>query len=318
MSEGIIMKSDGNKTLAQIQAEVAAFEANPIAPNAPDIHTPPAVNAPAPVATPEKAALPEPGKTPPVTEPAKPTQQPKEVAEKVASETPKAAEPVKEQKDWKAAYEGLQRSYNKRFVEDKKVETAPAEKPPVPPTLPPTLGEITPEIAKMLETESEKNPWKAVDDLIRLRLGQVVTPVASRLQSLDAEREGQARAESFRVLVQDEGHEWLQTEDGFAKVAAVWEKYPELRNTPDPVRSALGYIPNIPSNAQQRGPAQSTGLTPILGASGAVPPVTSTPAASKVDKLATMLTEVQRLQSLGAVQESRNLLAEMDKIERGI
>ena len=125
-------------------------------------------------------------------------------------------------------------------------------------------------------------------------------------------------ASSPGCSAEDEGHEWLQTEDGFAKVAAVWEKYPELRNTPDPVRSALGYIPNIPSNAQQRGPAQSTGLTPILGASGAVPPVTSTPAASKVDKLATMLTEVQRLQSLGAVQESRNLLAEMDKIERGI
>ena len=315
MSEGIIIKSDGNKTLAQIQAEVAAFEANPIAPDAPDIPTPPALNAPAPATPPEKAALPAPGKTPSAEETAKPIQPPQETAEKAVSETPKPAEPVKDT-DWKSAYEGLQRKYNKSFIE-KKTEAAAAEKPQAPVAAhEDLLDDITPEFKQKVLTDLEKDPVETLIKLARAISRKEVMPVRSRMEAADFERQEAGKLAGLDRLA-NEGHEWLKTEDGLRKMEAALNENPELWKTKDPYRAALGFIPDIPSKAGPRGPAQSTGLTPMLGASGALPPTVSTPAVSKVEKLTAMQEQVALAQSRGFWDEAKRLLTEMDKIERG-
>lgn len=312
MSEGIIIKSDGNKTIDQLRAEVAAFEANPVAPGAADVSTPPTGNAAATVTPEEKAAIPEPEKTPPAEETAKPAQQPKETAEKVASETPKAVEPVKDT-DWKSAYEGLQRKYNKTFVERK---AEPQDKPQAPTPSVNAVDDLTPEIEQRIIADLEKNPAKTLISLIREISRSEVNPIRSRLEADDFQKQEAAKLAGLDRLA-SEGHEWLKTADGLRKMEAVLTDNPELWKTKDPYRAALGFIPDIPSKAGQRGPAQSTGLTPILGASGALPPTVSTPAVSKMAKLETMQAEVTLAQSRGQWEKAGKLLAEMDQIERG-
>ena len=312
MSEGIIIKSDGNTTLEQLKADVAAFEANPVDPGAPDVATPPVVSAAAPETPTEKAVLPEPEKTPPAEEHAKPVQQPKETAEKAVSEPPKAAEPVK---DWKAAYEGLQRSYNKRFVDEK--AKAAEVKPQAPaPVQDETLGELTPELRKRLDADSEKDVWGTLDKLITTRISQAVTPVRSKLDAAEFEKLEAAKLAGLDRLA-NEGHEWLKTEDGLRKMEAALTENPELWKTKDPYRAALGFIPDIPSKAGQRGPAQSTGLTPMLGAGGAMPPTVSAPAVSKLAKLESLNKEVGLAQSRGQWDKASQLIKQMEEIDRG-
>jgi hypothetical protein len=314
MSEGIVIKSDGNKTLAQIQAEVAAFEANPVAPGAPEVSTPPTVNAVAAVAPQEKAALPTPEQTPPAEEKA-PDQQPKETTVKAPAETVQAAEPVKET-NWKAAYEGLQRKYNKTFIE-KKAETQTGEEVRLPePYSNEGPGTITPEFRKRIQEDLEKDP---VDALIKLNLAIIrkeIQPVASRLEAADFEKQEEAKLAGLDKLA-NEGHDWLKTEDGLRKMDAVLSENPELWKTKDPYRAALGFIQDIPLKAGQRGQAQATGLTPILGAGSALPPVVSAPAVSKVDKLQGLLSEMNKHLSRGDVMSAQKIQAQMDEIDRG-
>jgi hypothetical protein len=308
MSEGIIIKSDGNKTLAQIQAEVAAFEANPVDPGAPDVSTPPVANAPAPVTPPEKAATPDPG-TPPATEPAKPTQQPQETAEKVVSETPKATEPVK---DWEAAYKGLQRTIDKVQKENSELKagTPKAQEAPI------EADVFTPESKARFSQDVEKDPVEAIARLVRSITAQEVTPLKSKFEANEAEKLEASRIASLDALAK-EGHEWLKTTDGIEKMKSVMVANPELWKTKDPYRAALGFIPDLPSKAGQRGPAQSTGLTPILGAAGAMPPTVSAPAMSKMAKLESLQQEVVTAQSRGQWDKAGKLLKEMDEIDRG-
>lgn len=313
MSEGIIIKSDGNKTLAQIQAEVAAFEANPVDPGSPDITTPPAVVANAPAAPTEKAATPAPGTTPPAEEPAKPAQQPQETAEKVASETPKVAEPVKAT-DWEAAYKGLQTKYNKAFVEKKEGSQEAAK--PIPPAQDEHLEVLSPEFKQKFVADLERDPVDALVKLNRAITRQEVMPIKSKFDAAEARQLESARWEGLDNLVK-EGHEWLKTEDGLRKMETVFNDNPELWKTRDPYRAALGFIPDVPSKAGQRGPAQSTGLTPMLGVSGAMPPTVSAPAVSKMAKLESLQVEVMQAQSRGQWDKAKQLLDQMGEVERG-
>lgn len=303
MSEGIIIKSDPNQTLAQIQAEIAAFEANPVDPGAPDVSTAPTVTAPATATPPEKAALPT-TVTPQTTEPAKPTQQPQETA----VQAPTGAEPVKET-DWKEAYKGLQKKFNEKFMEKKS-----AEKTAVQSSFDEFPNELTPELIKQLDADSEKNPWVAVDKLIRARLSQNLTPVKSELDEISFERKQTATLTGLDRLAQK--HEWLKTPEGIARMEQVLSENPELWKNKDPYRSALGYI-DIPSKTQQPSQAQTTGLTPMLGAGGVVPTAVSTPAVSKVEKLATLNEQAELFMSRGQIAKAKEILAQMDEIDRG-
>jgi len=315
MSEGIVIRSDGNKTLAQIQAEVAAFEANPVEPGASEPSTVPAVNAQATATPQEKAELPKPEQTPPAEEKAVPPQQSKEATDKAASETPKAAEPVKET-NWKAAYEGLQRKYNKTFIE-KKAEPKEEEKAsPVQPSLEESLEDITPEFRNQIIADLDKDLVGTLIKLNRAIARKEVMPVRSRLEAADFERQEAAKLSGLDRLA-EEGHEWLKTEDGLRKMEAALNENPELWKSKDPYRAALGFIPDIPSKAGQRGHAQAMGLTPILGAGAAMPTVVSAPAVSKMAKLETLQSEVNLAQSRGQWDKAKQLLVQMDEIEKG-
>lgn len=309
MSEGIIIKSDGNKTIEQIRAEVAAFEANPVDPGAPDVSTPPAVIAPATATPTEKAATPDPVTTPPATEPAKPTQQPQETAEKAASEPQKAAEPVK---DWEAAYKGLQAKYNKTFIE-KKAEGAVVAPPPPQVERPEILS---PESKQRFASDVEKDPVDAIVRLVESITDHRIKPIQSKFEATEAQNLEASRIQNLETLVK-EGHEWLKTPDGIRKMESALSENPELWRTKDPYRAALGFISDIPSKAGQRGQAQSTGLTPILGAAGAMPPTVSAPAVSKMAKLETLQVEVMQAQSRGQWDKAKQLLDQMGELERG-
>lgn len=298
MSEGIVIKSDGNKSLEQIKADVAAFEANPVEPGAPD--STPAELAPAAV-TPEQDVLPTP-ETPPEKEKT-PDQQPKVTAEKAVS----TAEPVKET-DWKAAYEGLQRKFNKAFVEKKEPKEVP--KPPM------SFDGIAPEIEQRIVADLEKAPVQTLVNLIREISRNELDPIKSRLDLDDFQKQEAAKLSGLDRLA-SEGHDWIKTGEGLRKMEAVLTENPELWKTKDPYRAALGFLSDIPSKAGQRSSAQTTGLTPILGASGAMPPAVSTPAASKVDRLQGLLTEMNRQLSRGNIQKAQQIQAEMDEIDRG-
>ena len=314
MSEGIIIKADGNKTLAQMQAEVAAFEANPVDPGA-AVSTPPPADAVAPVTPDGKAALPEPGQTPPAAEQAKPDQQPKEATEKAATETPKAAEPVKE-KDWKAAYEGLQRSYNKKFLEEKAQPKQGETPKTVAPSLEENLDNVTPEFRNQIIADLDKDLVGTLIKLNRAIARNEVMPVRSKLEAADFEKQEVAKLAGLDRLA-NEGHEWLKTEDGLRKMEAALNENPELWKSKDPYRAALGFIPDLPSKAGQRGQAQAMGLTPILGAGTALPPVVSAPAVSKMAKLESLSGEVAQAQSRGQWDKAKELLKQMGEIERG-
>jgi hypothetical protein len=307
---GIIIASDPNKTLEQVRAEVKAFEANPIDPFAPNVPTVPAEKTPAPAPSPEKAVLPAPDKTPPVEEKPKPTQQPQEPAEKVAP----ATEPAKET-DWKAAYQGLQREFNKKFQE-KKAEASGTEKAPATAPLEEGLDDITPEFEKQIIADLEKDPVRTLIKLNRAIARKEFDPLRSKLDAADFEKQEAAKIQGLEKLV-GEGHEWLKTPEGQRKMEAVLNENPELWKTKDPYRAALGFISDIPPKAQQPGTAPSTGQTPILGAGGAMPPAVSTPAVSKVDTLMTMQKEVELLQSRGQMAEAREIMKKMDALQRG-
>lgn len=314
MSESIIIKPDvGNKTLADIQAEVAAFEANPVDPGAPDASTPSAENAPAAVKPQAKDALPEPGQTPPAEEKA-PEQQPKETTEKAATETPKAAEPVKET-DWKAAYQSLQRKFNKAFVE-KKAEPQPVETPKaVEPVHDVGYGDLSPEGEKRLLADLDKAPAKTLVSLIREITRNEINPIRSKVEAADFERQEIAKLSGLERLA-NEGHEWLKTEDGLRKMETALTENPELWNSKDPYRAALGFIPDVPLKAGRRGQAQATGLTPILGAGVAMPTVVSAPAVSKVDKLQGIMADIEKALARGNVKRAQELQAQADEIDR--
>ena len=303
MSEGIIIKSDPNKTLAQVQAEVAAFEANPTALFAPDVPTVPTVNAPATATPPEKAAIPEP-KPPTVEEPAKPTQQPQETAVKASTE----AEPAKET-DWKGGYKGLQRKIDQL---QKEIASKETPKPP----LEDEIENLTPEFKQKLVADLEKDVPETLIKLIRAVTRKELNPVRSKVEASEHERLQTAQLNGLDRLV-GEGHEWLKTPDGLAKMEAALDENPELWKTKDPYRAALGFISDIPSKAQQPSRAQTTGLTPMLGAGGVVPTAVSTPAASKVDTLISMQAQVELFQSRGQMDKANQLLKEMEAIERG-
>jgi hypothetical protein len=220
--------------------------------------------------------------------------------------------------DWKAAYQGLQRQYNKAFVE-KKAESAPkAEVQPEPVPAPQQSAplSLSPEFKKQFMADLEKDPVEAIVKLNQLMIREEVSPIKSKFEATEAQQIEAQRLAGLERLV-GEGHEWLKTPDGLQKMSAVLNDNPELWKTRDPYRAALGFISDIPSKAGQRGPAQSTGLTPILGASGAVPPVVSTPALSKLEKLESLQKEITTLQSRGQMAEAREKLKEMDKIDRG-
>lgn len=315
MSESIIIRSDdGNKTLAQVQAEVAAFEANPVDPGTPDASTPSAGNAPAAVTPQEKAAIPEPGQTPPEKEKAA-DQQPKDAAEKAATETPKAAEPAKDT-DWKAAYEGLQRKFNKAFVE-KKAEPQAAEAPKVAgPIFSPGLGDLSPEAEQRFLSDLEKAPAKALVSLIREISRDEINPIRSKVEAADFEKQEVAKLAGLDRLA-SEGHEWLKTQDGLRKMETALTENPELWNTRDPYRAALGFISDIPSKAGQRGQAQAVGLTPILGSGSALPTTASVPAVSKVEKLQGLVSEIEKSLARGNVKRAQELQAQADELDRG-
>lgn len=299
-------------SIEELKAQVASFEANPVAPDAPNTPSETTVAAATPQ---EKAALPKPEPTPPIEEKAKPAQQPQETPEKVASEPPKAAEPEKIT-DWKAAYKGLQQKFNKAFVE-KKAEPKEETKPPVVSAPEDEIpADLTPEFIKLLETDSEtKNPWIAVDRLVRARLQQTIAPVKSKLDAVDSEKRNEAQLKGLETLA--ETNPWLKTPEGMQKMADVFAENPELWKTKDPYRAALGFISDVPSNARQSGPAQSTGSTPMLGVAGAVPPVVSTPAASNEDALTKLMQEMNTFLSRGDVKSAKEIEAKMDKITRG-
>lgn len=313
MSEGIIMTSDRNTTIEKLRAEVAAFEANPVDPGAPDAATTQAVNANAPETSPEKAALPEPEKTPPAEETAKPTQQPQETAEKVASET-KAAEPMKEP-DWKTAsqslYKTLQRKMDEVDKERQRLQATPAATQPLE-----EKDILSPEFKQKFVADLEKDPVEALVRLSRAISRQEVMPIKSKFEATEAAQLEADRLSSLDRLAK-EGHEWLKTGDGLRKMETALSENPELWKTKDPYRAALGFIPDLPSKTGQRGPAQSTGLTPMLGASGAVPPSVSAPAVSKMAKLESLNEAVGLAQSRGQWDQAKKLLAEMDQLERG-
>lgn len=303
MSESIIIKSDPNQTIEQLKAEVAAFEANPVDPGAPDVPTVPTVNVSATVTPPEKAALPTPA-TPPVTEPAKPTQQPQETAVKATT----VAEPAKET-DWEAAYKSLQTKYNKKFVEEKGKES---EKP----SREELIENITPEFKQKLASDLEKDAVETIIEIARAVSRKELNPVKSEVEASKYERQQMAQLSGLDRLVK-EGHEWLKTPDGLAKMEAALNDNPELWKTKDPYRAALGFISNIPSKAQQPSNAQTTGLTPMLGAGGVVPTAVSTPAVSKVEKLAALNAEADIALSRGNNKRVQELLAQMEEIDRG-
>lgn len=316
MSEGIEMKLEGGKTLAQIQAEVAAFEANPVDPGAPNDSPVPTLNATAPATPPEKGAPLDPAKPPLAEDSAKPAQQPKETTEKVASETPKAAEPVKDDTDWKKRFLDTRKKLNEVIQEKADVESKTETERPLPAA--PTHEfpyELSQELRKQLDSDSEKDVWGTVDKLIRTRVNQIVTPIASKFAMNEAQERDNAISKSLDSLV-SEGHDWLKTEEGWRKINSVIEEN-GLQNTRDPYRAAMGFIPDISSKAGQRGQAQSTGLTPILGASAAVPPVVSTPVVSKVDMLTGLLGEIEKALARGDVKKAQKIQAQMDEIERG-
>lgn len=311
MPEAIVMKSDGTKTIEQIRAEVAAFEANPVDPGAPNASTAPTETPVSPVVTPEPPATPKP-ETPSVTEPVKADQQPKETPGQAASEPPKAAEPVK---DWEAAYKGLQAKYNKAFVENK-AGAQVAEVTPIAPPVTEAPGVLTPESRKQFASDVDKDPVYGIEKLVVSIIQREIGPIKSKVDATEAEKIEASRIANLERLV-SEGHDWLKTPDGIRKMEAALSANPELWKTRDPYRAAMGFIPDIPSKAGQRGSAQSTGLTPILGASGAMPPAVSTPAVSKAEKLEGLMKEVQLLQSRGNWPEANKKLAEMDAIDRG-
>lgn len=315
MSEGIVIKAPENTTMEQMRATIAAFEANPVDPGAPDVPIPASPTADANAKPQEKVALPEPVKTPTAEEKA-PPQQPKEAGEKAASEPQKAAEPVKEKKDWEAAYKGLQREFNKKFMETKEakqpeqvVEKTP-EKVVQAPT--PDYLQFTPEGKQRIIADLEKDPVESIVKIVET----IVGPIKSRLSSEDAQRIELSRLEGLDRLVQ-EGHDWLHTEDGLRKVEAVFNENPELWNTRDPYRAALGFVKDVPSKAGQRGNAQATGLTPVLGASAAVPPPTSIPAASSGESMESLAQQHQLFMSRGQMDKAREIMEKMDKLHRG-
>lgn len=303
MSESIIIKSDPNQTLAQIQAEVAAFEANPVDPGAPDVPTAQTVNAPATVTPPEKAALPDPV-TPPATEPAKPTQQPQETAVKVAT----ATEPAKET-DWKGGYKGLQRKIDQ-------LQRELASKETTKPSREELIESITPEFKQKLIADLEKDPVEAILEIARAVARKELNPVKSKVEASEHERLQAAQLNGLDRLVQ-EGHEWLKTPDGLSKMEAALNENPELWKTKDPYRAALGFISDIPSKAQQPSHAQTTGLTPMLGAGGVVPTTVSAPAVSKVEKLTALNAEADIALARGNTKRVQELLAQMEEIDRG-
>lgn len=314
MSAGIIIKSDPSKTIEQVRAEVAAFEANPLPPDAPDVPSPTA-SATAPATPPEKAATPEPG-TPPAKEKAEPTQQPKETPEKVASEPPKAAEPAKDV-DWQSRYKGATKERDKtvaakdKEIADLKAKLEAKAEPEA------ELRTLSPEWKKKVVEESEKDFPEAIVKVVREVLRGELNPIKSKLQAADAAKVDEVVAKSLQAMV-DAGDDWIAGPDGPDQFAAVFDAHPELDKLPPEIKyqAARSFI-NIPSKASQRGPAQTTGLTPMLGAGGAVPPVVSTQAVSTAEKLITMQAQLETFQKRGQWDQVNKMLAEMDAIQRG-
>lgn len=295
------------KTIEEVRAQVKAFEANPVPPGAPV----------APAVPPTATSKPQENPTPPAAEPPPPeskekeTQQPEAKTEKVASEKPKAAESVKDV-DWKARYLGLQRKFDKTFSE-KKPETV--QEPPKPISEEETF-DLTPELKKKLDADSEKDPWETIARLTRSLIRQETKSIKTELASDKSRRLEMARLEGLDRLV-SEGHDWLTTDDGLRKVDEVFAENPELWNTKDPYRAALGFIRDVPSKARQTGTAQPGGLTPILGAATATPPVQAPPAVSNEVQMENLRREWEKAVQLGDREARAKIMAQMDRLNRG-
>lgn len=177
--------------------------------------------------------------------------------------------------------------------------------------------EITPELERSLLEEMDKSPVKAVARLAKAYAQRDSDPRLIRMMQ-EWEMEKAARAEKAQVQDLDDlstRHQWIRTE-GLGRFEAVFQRHPELLSLPNPYRAALGYMDDLPAQAQAPASAQG-GRTPILSGGAAVPPPSSVPPTSPEQEMQELSRRAMNALKHGDKAAAAELMKKMDRLERG-
>jgi len=198
-------------------------------------------------------------------------------------------------------YKELQRKYTPVAQEVKRLEKEVKA--------PESSGQIPEDFRKKFSEDLEKDPVAAlvkyVDFALEEKINSRVKPDIENLKDgvLDTRR-----ATEIDELV-NEGHDWILKE-GLGKFDAVFAERPWLLQSHTPYKDAAKFLPNNPtSKGTSHSPAQG-GKTPILSASGAVPPPVSQTSTVESD-YAALESQFDRAMKIGNVKEAKKIQSKM-------
>ena len=175
---------------------------------------------------------------------------------------------------------------------------------------------LTEEGKKKILEDLERDPLETILKLARTAVRQETAPVMQDVRSMKERHVEAGQLKELDDLIA-EGNDWI-VDNGMERFDQVFQKRPYLRQSSTPYRDALLFMDLPRSENGQPTPAQVGPKTPIISASQAVSPPSSSPPSTPERDFAVLNNELRQALKDRDIKRAKEIEAQLDRVHKGM